>query len=74
MTPPANDNEETYQRFNETYIKKFGKKDRVKLFLRSLICQVQRVSYYSEDDAVFMQGWYDPKRDVTYITWMRPIQ
>ena len=56
--------------FGEDWIKRFGWKQRVKLLVMGLLCQVQRVTGY-DDNGTCLKGWHDYRKGVTYITWMR---
>jgi len=44
------------------------------LWLRALGGQVMRVKYYDENDKLIMAGWWDPREQKTYITYLWPLE
>lgn len=69
MAEPLNDYFKQ-QAFDQRWLGTFNRKKRILLFLRSFIGAVQRVKIY-ENGKKIITGWYDWKKDATYITWMR---
>ncbi len=57
--------------FGKDILKTFDWKDRVLMVLGSLCCLYRRIKGYDDDGRLVYTGWYDCRKNVTFITWIR---